>query len=194
VQTAVHTAPQDAPAQSARRWAERTRWFRWPAAFVVVFVAVAAAVAALYVDAAAVCKDAVAGRRTIDVCTPPSVGHIGLLFIPAILLLLPDLSEINVFGFGFKRDLEETKDKVEVTVRDQVEKLSVAVARLEELSPERDAIRRLAFRVDGLRDGVRDLAVTTDRDTDVLRATLETLASLQERLVRLERHSGDERA
>lgn len=177
-------------AESARRWAEHSRKWRWPVAFALALGAVAAAVAALYIDAAAICKDEVAGSRTVDVCSPPSVAQLALMFIPSLLLLLPDLSEVDVLGFGFKRDLDETKDKVdetEGTVTEQVEELGRAIARLEEGTADPRAVRELAETVERLAVGIRDLELTSARDTDVLRATLETLVGIDERVARLER-------
>jgi methyl-accepting chemotaxis protein len=173
--------------ESARLWAESSRKWRWPTAFALGLGAVVAAVVAVYTDAAAVCKDAVAGPRTVRVCSPPSVGQLAFLFIPALLLLLSDLSEVDVVGFGFKRDLDETKDKVDETqgtVTEQVEELGQAVARLEERSADVQTARVLAENLDRLARALRDIELTSARDTDVLRGTLETLADIDERLGR----------
>jgi hypothetical protein len=141
-----------------------------------VVIAVAIAVAAIYVNKAVVCQDAVAGTKTVRLCAPPSAVQLAFLFIPALVLLLPDLSEVTFLGIGIKRDLDQTKEKVDEsqgTSTEQVEDLVRASALLTD-------------RLDELSSGVHDLELMSVRDTDVLRKTLETLATVEQRVSQIE--------
>jgi ABC-type phosphate transport system auxiliary subunit len=161
---------------SASRWAERTRPWRWPLAGALALSGLVAAGIALHVDSA-VCEEAVAGSRKVKLCGPPSLGELALLFVPTLLLLLPDLSEVDVLGFGFKRDLEGT-------VNEQAQNLGESVEELKESSV--GTVAELASGLERLAGNVRDLELTTARDTDVLRETLEALAAIDQRVAELE--------
>jgi hypothetical protein len=139
-----------------------SRTWRWRAALVLAFAAVGLAIASVYVGNAQVCKNAIAGVRTVHVCSPPSVAQLALLFVPAVMLLLPDLSEVSVAGLSFKRDL----DKVETTVIASGEALGRTVSKLT--------------------GDVSDIKRTSDRDTDTLIDVVRALRSLEERVARLE--------
>jgi hypothetical protein len=160
--------------QKARDWADKTRKWRWPAAFVAALVAIALAAFASYSDLGAVCKDAVASASTVHLCAPPSLGDFVLLFIPTLLLLLPDMSELNVLGVSLKR-VEEKVDEAEGTATSHVAQLAA--------TSDEVTVRLLG------------LEQRTDRDSEALRTTLEnnaraaleTIAQLDSRLKRLER-------
>ena len=156
-------------ADSARDRAGDSRKWRWPAALLLAFAAVGLAIAGVYVGDAQVCKSAIAGVRTVHVCAPPSVAELALLFVPAVLLLAPDLSEVSVGGLSFKRDL----DKVETTTIESAEALGRTASELD-------------ARVSGLTDDVRNINRTNARDTDALIDTLQAVRRLEERVARLE--------
>jgi hypothetical protein len=167
-----------AAAGSAREWAAETRRWRWPLAAFAVLIAVALAVLGMYNHAAVICRDAVASTRTVRLCAPPSTAQIALLFIPALLLVMPDLSEVNLLGFGFKRDLEEAREKVDATrgtTNAQVEGLIAAVARLDQRAADAGDVRGIATRVD-------DLELASANDTTLLREALQAIAGLDDRL------------
>jgi hypothetical protein len=142
-------------------------------AFVLTFGAVGLAIAGVYVGSAQVCKSAIAGARVVHVCAPPSVAQFALLFVPALVLLLPDLSEVSVGGVSFKRDLHE----VQTTVIESGEALGRTT-------------RELDARVGELTDDVRDIKRTNDRDADRLIDAVRVVRSLEERVARLEGPAG----
>jgi hypothetical protein len=168
--------------RSAQEWAADTRRWRWSLAAFAVVVALVLAVLGTYDHAAVICRDAVASTRTVRLCAPPSTAQLALLFIPALLLVLPDLSEVNVLGFGFKRDLAEAKEKVDATrgiTNAQVEGLIAAVARLDQRAANTGDVRGVATRVD-------DLELASANDTTLLREALQAIAGLDGRLRALE--------
>jgi hypothetical protein len=141
---------------------------------VLAFGAVGLAIAGVYVGNAQVCKSAIAGARVVHVCAPPSVAQFALLFVPAVMLLLPDLSEVSVGGVSFKRDLDE----VQTTVIESGEALGRTT-------------RELDARIGELTDDVRDIKRTNDRDADRLIDAVRVVRSLEERVARLEGPAGD---
>jgi hypothetical protein len=61
------------------------------------------------------CADAISGEKIVKICAPPTVtdARIIVLFFIAVLLLLPDMGEIGVFGLSLKRRLEDAEKKTE---------------------------------------------------------------------------------
>ena len=148
--------------QKAREWANQTRRWRWPLAFAAALVALAVAVFGTYSDSVAVCHDAVASASKVRLCEPPTLGDFVFLFIPALLLVLPDLSELSVLGVSLKRDLEEKVDETQGTANEQTAKLIAA---------GEDVSSRLA----DIEDAIAD-------DGKTLRAALESIAGLEARV------------
>ena len=98
--------------EPAREWAERTRSKRWGFAFALGVLAVALAIAAYYTDQVRICTEQVSNGAVVEVCSPPSLAQLALLFLPGVLLLLPDVIEVNFLGVGLRRDVEETRAEV----------------------------------------------------------------------------------
>jgi hypothetical protein len=95
--------------QNAKKWADESRRWRWPAAFGWVLLVIVVSGFTSYSHLGSICRDTVASGRTVHVCGPPSLGVLVLLFIPALLFLLPDLSEMSFLGVSLKR----VEDKVD---------------------------------------------------------------------------------
>jgi hypothetical protein len=160
--------------QKARKWADDTRKWRWPAAFAFAIVAILLAAFASYSHIGAVCKDAVTAARTVHLCAPPSLGDFVLLFIPALLFLLPDMSELNVLGVSLKR-VEEKVDDAEGQATEHAATLAAA---------DNEVLARLTGleqRTDGNAEALRTALENNAR------TALESIAQLERRLKGLER-------
>jgi hypothetical protein len=173
-------AKPDGAKQSDPERIRASRKWRWPTALGLAILAVLVSGVVLYAHGRGICRDATAGTRIVQLCAPPSVAELVLLFIPALAFLFPDLSEINVAGFGIKREVE----KVEEVSKEQVEGLASAVDGLTE---------RFGEQVAGLSDEARDVAVAV-RDVDAARRrdkkrltqAVTALEEIEVRLARLE--------
>jgi hypothetical protein len=147
----------------------RSRKWRWPTALALMALGVLASGAGLY-SGAGVCRDATAGVRTVRLCAPPSTAELVLLFVPALAFLFPDLSEINVFGFGIKREIDKVEEDIDKVSKEQVDELAKATGELgTELASRMQDVERVSA------DGPK-----------VLRRTLKKLADLERRIASLE--------
>jgi len=55
-----------------------------------------------------VCDNVLAGESKLELCARPSLEALAIAYVPALLLLLPDISELGFLTFSLKRQLEET--------------------------------------------------------------------------------------
>jgi hypothetical protein len=115
----------------------------------------------------------VAGSRALRVCAPPSTAEFLLLFIPALALLFPDLSEINFLGLGIKRQVDEVED-VQTKATKAAEGLTKAFGDQYVL----------------LSGDVRKVQAEGELDRERLRRALAALTQVQARVNQLEREIG----
>jgi hypothetical protein len=166
--------------QSGPERIRASRKWRWPIALGLAILAVLVSWVVLYAHGHGICRDATAGTRIVHLCAPPSVAELALLFIPALAFLFPDLSEINVAGFGIKREVE----KVEEVSQEQVEGLTKAVDRLSERS--REQLADLSKEAHDVAIAVREVDTARKRDKKRLTQAVEALEEIEVRLARLE--------
>lgn len=62
-----------------------------------------------------VCQQVASGARVLTVCATPPLELLALLFVPSVLLLLPDFSEITFLGIGLKQRVDEAAAKTQST-------------------------------------------------------------------------------
>jgi hypothetical protein len=87
-----------------KTWDEKTQAGRWIAAAIwVLLTTVFIVFVAPSVGLPEVCDEKVVETEIKRVCSEPGMDRLGLLYLPALLLLLPDLSEFDVFGVAAKR-------------------------------------------------------------------------------------------
>ena len=60
-----------------------------------------------------VCDNMLADSKVVQVCARPALEGLALAFIPAVLLLLPDVSELSFLSFAVKRTVEEARATAE---------------------------------------------------------------------------------
>ena len=90
-----------------QEWAKSTRKWRWISALVLGVAATFLALLWSYVGPS-VCQDVASGGKVLRVCTKAPLEVLALLFMPTVLLLLPDFSEITFLGIGLKQRVDET--------------------------------------------------------------------------------------
>jgi hypothetical protein len=119
--------------KTPQEWAKATRGGRWIAAFVLGVVATVLALWWSY-SGPDVCQDAASGAKVLTVCTKAPVEVLALLFVPTVLLLLPDFSEITFLGIGLKERVDESAAKAEsaaVSARVVEERVDESAAKAE---------------------------------------------------------------
>jgi len=62
-----------------------------------------------------VCQEVASGAKVLKVCTVAPLEVLVLLYVPTVLLLLPDFSEITFLGIGLKERVDATAAKAEET-------------------------------------------------------------------------------
>jgi len=82
-----------------------------------------------------VCQEVASGAKVLKVCTVAPLEVLVLLYVPTVLLLLPDFSEITFLGIGLKERVDATAAKAEETAA----KTDATAAKAEETAATSDA-------------------------------------------------------
>jgi hypothetical protein len=79
----------------------------------VILLAAAAGAAFLFsYDSSFYTCEHTTGAEAADTCKPPGVELLALLFLPGVLLFVPDIQELNIFGIGVtKADVDAAKQQ-----------------------------------------------------------------------------------